>query len=279
MIQDIGLQRYHCEYQRKEPKDSSLILCFYQNTILMAKNSDKMLPEFGELQEKQAISTSQVQYLFSIDETEYFLLNGEPKYEDSNYTYCNVREVRDFAALEICFAVSTGYQLFIWYRDNHFCGRCGKELRKGEKERMFYCPACGNVAYPKIAPAVIVGVIDGERILMTKYAGREYKKYSLVAGFCEIGETAEDTVKREVMEEVGLKVKNIRYYKSQPWGFDSNLLIGFFADLDGDDTIVREEEELAVAEWIERKNVVNMDDGISLTREMMDVFSRNELRN
>lgn len=144
---------------------------------------------------------------------------------------------------------------------------------------MFYCPACGNVAYPKIAPAVIVGVIDGERILMTKYAGREYKKYSLVAGFCEIGETAEDTVKREVMEEVGLKVKNIRYYKSQPWGFDSNLLIGFFADLDGDDTIVREEEELAVAEWIERKNVVNMDDGISLTREMMDVFSRNELRN
>lgn len=64
---------------------------------------------------------------------------------------------------------------------------------------------------------------------MTKYAGREYKRYALIAGFTEIGETAEETVHREVMEEVGLKVKNIRYYKSQPWGFDSNLLMGFSA--------------------------------------------------
>jgi NAD+ diphosphatase len=140
---------------------------------------------------------------------------------------------------------------------------------------MLFCPDCGNVIYPKIAPAVIVGIIDGDKILMTKYAGREYKKYSLVAGFCEIGEAAEDTVRREVMEEVGLKVKNIRYYKSQPWGFDSNLLMGFFADLDGENVITRDETELAVAEWIERKDTSGMNDGISLTREMIDVFCNN----
>ena len=114
------------------------------------------------------------------------------------------------------------------------------------------------------------------RIVMTKYAGREYQRYALIAGFCEIGETAEDTVRREVMEEVGLKVKNLRYYKSQPWGFDSNLLMGFFAELDGDDTIVRQEDELSVAEWKSRTDAVGMDDGISLTREMMRIFAEGE---
>ena len=78
------------------------------------------------------------------------------------------------------------------------------------------CACCGNMVYPKIAPAVIVGVIYDNKILMTKYSDREYKKYALIAGFTEIGETAEETVRREVMEEVGLKVKDIVYYKSQP---------------------------------------------------------------
>ena len=109
---------------------------------------------------------------------------------------------------------------------------------------------------------------------MTKYANREYKKYALIAGFCEIGEMAEDTVRREVMEEVGLRVKNIRYYKSQPWGFDSNLLLGYFAELDGADTITIEEAELAEAEWKYRHEVQGMDDGISLTREMIEVFAK-----
>ena len=75
---------------------------------------------------------------------------------------------------------------------------------------------CGNMEYPKICPAVIVGVTDGDRLLMSKYAGRAYKNYALIAGFTEIGETVEQTVAREVMEEVGLKVKNIRYYKASP---------------------------------------------------------------
>jgi NAD+ diphosphatase len=95
------------------------------------------------------------------------------------------------------------------------------------------CTECHNIVYPRISPAVIVAVMDGNRILMTKYAGRVFKKYALIAGYAEIGETLEETVRREVMEEVGLKVKNIRYYKSQPWAFDDSLLSGFFCELDG----------------------------------------------
>ena len=128
------------------------------------------------------------------------------------------------------------------------------------------------MVFPKIAPAVIVGVTHGDKILMTKYAGREYKRYALIAGFTEIGETAEETVKREVMEEVGLHVKNLRYYKSQPWAFSDTLLMGFFAEVEGDDSITLDREELALAEWFERENIPASESDISLTSEMIEFF-------
>lgn len=126
--------------------------------------------------------------------------------------------------------------------------------------------------FPVICPAVIIGVTYGDRLLLSKYAGRSYTRYALLAGFTEIGETLEQTVAREVMEEVGLKVKNIRYYKSQPWGIDGGLLMGFYCDLDGSDKVHIDETELSLAEWHERGKLPAHDDGISLTREMMRIF-------
>ena len=137
---------------------------------------------------------------------------------------------------------------------------------------MVHCPQCGLVEYPKICPAVIVGIVNGDKILLSKYAGREYKKYALIAGFAEIGESIEDTVRREVGEEVGLKVKNLRFYKSQPWSFTDTLLFGFFCQVDGDDTITMDDQELSVAQWVSREEVPDDPEGISLTREMMTVF-------
>ena len=138
---------------------------------------------------------------------------------------------------------------------------------------MVRCPKCGNMIFPKIAPAIIVALTHGNKILLTKYAAtRDYKKYALIAGFVEIGETVEETVEREVMEEVGLKVKNLRYYKSQPWGYDSNVLMGYFAELDGDESITMDTEELSKAQWFAREEMPAHNDGISLTREMMGGF-------
>ena len=131
--------------------------------------------------------------------------------------------------------------------------------------------------FPKICPAVIIGVTDGNRILMSKYAGRSYKKYARLAGFTEIGETVEETVAREVMEEVGLKVKNIRYYKSQPWAFSDTLLIGFYCDLDGDAEVTLDEEELALAEWFERDEIPVEPSRDSLTNEMIIKFKQGEV--
>ena len=120
-------------------------------------------------------------------------------------------------------------------------------------------------------------VRDGNRLLLSKYAGRAYKKYALLAGYTEIGETIEETVKREVMEEVGLNVKNIQYYKSQPWSFSDTLLMGFYCDLDGEDKITLDQDELALAEWFEREDLPEVTSDESLTNEMIQMFKRGEI--
>ena len=142
---------------------------------------------------------------------------------------------------------------------------------------MLKCPSCGQMEYPKISPAVIVGVTDGDRLLLTKYAGRTYKKYALVAGFAEIGESIEDTVRREVREEVGLELGDLHYYKSQPWSFSDTLLLGFFAELKGSDEICLQEDELSAGEWFSRENIVPDDDTSSLTNEMIRIFREGKL--
>lgn len=292
MLQDITPHHLYNQYQKKTPALDSKVLHFYERQIYIARAEDDSLklPVLEELSgfhiEEKAVSEVQaeagqecaqkhLQYLFSIEEEDYFLLMEEEKLpENGEYHYESVRNMRQMISKEVCFAVMTAYHLYVWYDNNRYCGHCGSPVVHDDRERMLRCPECGNMIFPKISPAVIVAVLDGDRILMTKYAGRAYKKYALIAGFTEIGETAEETVAREVMEEVGLKVKNIRYYKSQPWGVDSNLLLGFFADLDGDAEIHLDENELSEGEWFSRDAMPAHDDGISLTREMMGMFEK-----
>ena len=141
---------------------------------------------------------------------------------------------------------------------------------------MLLCPACGNKEYPQIMPAVIVGVIDGDRLLLTKYAARANQPSSqrpaLVAGYTEIGETLEDTVRREVREETGLEVDDITYYKSQPWAFTGSLLSGFFARVKGSDQVTLDEEELSQAVFVARKDIDVPYTNTALTNEMICLF-------
>ncbi len=285
MIQDIMPKVMYNQYQKRNPMDKSCLFFFSEKKVWIAKDAKGQLhlptceeigKRAGQQTREELLKPEVCQYLFSIDDTEYFWCDAEFPVRDREYQPILVRSLRQLISKEICFAVMTAWHLYEWYTNNRFCGRCGQRTVHDGKERMLRCPDCGNMIFPKIAPAVIICLIDGDRILMSKYADRDYKKYALLAGFTEIGETAEETVQREVMEEVGLKVKNIRYYKSQPWGIDSNLLLGFFCELDGDDTIHMDTEELAVAEWYHRDAMPAHDDGISLTREMMDVFEKGE---
>ena len=141
-------------------------------------------------------------------------------------------------------------------------------------ERAVVCQSCGRVVYPSIAPCVIVAITNGDKLLMTKYnpKNHKYSRYALVAGYNEIGETLEDTVRREVMEEVGLKVKNIRYFGNQPWSFTDTLLVGFFCELDGSPEIKMDDDELSFAQWFTRDEKPKMTSTISLTNTMIEHF-------
>ena len=128
--------------------------------------------------------------------------------------------------------------------------------------------------YPRINPAVIVAVHDGDRLLMTRYARRPIPWFVLLAGFIEVGETAEQGVAREVREEVGIQVKHIRYYGSQPWGMSGNLTLAYTAELDGGDRLTVDRTELAEARWFFRDQVpIRKEDRVSITQDMVRAFA------
>ena len=268
MIQDIAPHIYKNEYKQQKPAENSYVMHF-KNGKLLARLSEGEIdyPTFAEVEAQNGSIYEEATYLFTIDEMRFYLVD-RLNYGD-NYEWVGKETFRQARPLHLAFAGITAYQLHGWYQNHQFCGRCGKPMKKDEKERMLFCEACHAMEYPKICPAVIVGVTHENKLLLTKYAGREFKKYALVAGFAEIGETIEETVRREVMEEVGLKVKNITYYKSQPWSFTDTLLFGFYCEVDGSPEIVLDEQELSVAEWFEREEIPVSEKSVSLTNEMI----------
>ena len=293
MIQDILPRHLDNQFRWLTPQKSDIILLFEGSSVLAKWQDEKIYyPDYEEFCTQTDAAKYTFIYVLSVDEIQYFLamrkgevlegsfqgelsdakVHEEYQSELDGYDFLGVNIFRSAVPKYRAFAAITAYHLYGWYRDNRFCGRCGKPMVHDKKERMVRCMCCNNMVFPKICPAVIIGVTDGDRILLTKYAGRTYKNYALVAGFTEIGETLEQTVEREVMEEVGLHVKNIRYYKSQPWALSGSLLAGFFCELDGDDTISLQEDELSVGKWAHADDLELEDDGISLTREMILKF-------
>ena len=144
--------------------------------------------------------------------------------------------------------LSTGFQVWQWWRDHRYCGRCGQETGFHPRERAKWCEPCGIPWYPRLAPCVIVVIRRDERLLLAKNARARHHFYSLIAGFVEPGESLEGAVAREVMEETGLEVTNVRYQSSQPWPFPHQLMVGFFADYAGGELMLQE-DELADAGW------------------------------
>ncbi len=282
MIQDIYPHKLNNHYDPKmQAKGEDILLCIVNGRILVEETgfeeNELRFPRIKDLSEAYVADS---RYLFSIDDTRYFLCDRllEEKELPKGYAYVGEKSLRKegIGPAESLFAAVTGKHLADWYGDTRFCGRCGHEMVHSETERAMVCPACHYTAYPRIMPAVIVGVTNGDKLLITRYrTGFRYN--ALIAGFTEIGETMEETVQREVMEEAGIRVKNIRYYKSQPWGTANDILLGFYCDVDGDDSITMDPEELKYAEWVQREDIVLQPGEFSLTNEMMKRFKEAEL--
>lgn len=314
MIQDIFPSKLNIRYVNETPEEKDYVF-FFEGSSVLAKPEegfDCECPEKGVVEYPQykdflmgitsgenedSVDNYSFTYLFSVDDNKYFLcerteellkgqftgemadsgLHREFKSMIDGYEFIGVNIFRKAQPKATAYAAITAYHLYGWYRDNRFCGRCGSRTIHDDRERMIKCSCCGNMIFPKICPAVIVAVTNKDKILLTKYAGRTYKNYALIAGFNEVGETLEETVLREVKEEVGLDVKNITYYKSQPWGLSGSVLAGYYCEVDGNKDITLQEDELSFGKWFKASELDVEDDGISLTREMIEKFKNDNM--
>lgn len=281
MIQDIAPHHYDNTYYIKKPSAHDFIFCIQKSRILLKEteeNGEYLIPELREIESAVVNAGDMAVYLFSIDDKSFFLLDVpevvETELEKTLFTWKTAADIRVMEPMHQAFAAITALQIWRWRQSRKFCGRCGAKTEDSKTERALVCPVCGQTEYPKISPAVIVAITNGDKLLMSRYRVNHstYRGYALIAGFVEIGETFEETVNREVMEEVGLKVKNIRYYKSQPWAFTDTEMIGFFAELDGDDKIKLQEDELSEAGWYTRDEIPDDTRFISVGTEMKMYF-------
>ncbi len=285
MIQEIGEKTYDNQFVVCDPAATDFVLHFVDGRCLTKvtarageaaweKGGSFDLPRLADY----AGAPSNITYLFAVGSQRFFLALDDQVDVTGGFSYEPVSWIRYAEPVHLLFAAVTAGQLDRWYRDNRFCSRCGHPTRLGPKSREIVCPECAKITYPKICPGIICAVTkkdaDGEKIALTRYNGRTTAFWALVAGFAEIGEPLEDTVRREVMEEVGLRVKNLRFYKSQPWSFTDTLLVGFWCEVDGDDAITVDREELKEARWFSRDEIPleRVDDRVSLTGEMIERF-------
>ena len=165
-------------------------------------------------------------------------------------------------------------QIVDWNRTHQFCGKCGEHTVSKKEMRAKECPKCGLMMYPRISPAVIVLVVREDRMLLARAKRFESNLYSVLAGFVEPGETLEETVQREIKEEVGIDVKDINYFGSQPWPFPDSLMIAFTANYAGGEIKV-DGEEIVDAGWFKVGSLPEIPGDISIARRLIDRFTKN----
>jgi len=161
-----------------------------------------------------------------------------------------------------------------WYISHKFCGRCGSKTQVDEKDMMLKCPSCGQVHYPRIAPAIIVAITKEDELLMAKHSYHNNIRYALIAGFVEPGETIEEAVHREVLEEVGIEIKNLKYQKSQSWPFPNSLMLAFTAEYKNGNIKV-DGDEIIKAKWFKKDEISRYDSDISISDWLIENFINN----
>ncbi len=276
MIQDIEPHSLANEYRPEARPAAGDMVLFVRGQLLAVRRVDQEAPSFAFPRlGDDGVPAEGLTYLFSLDDRSCWLApqagGAEPP---AGYELVHNRSLRmeGRGPRELMYVAYTAVHLGGWYASNRFCGTCGTPLAHHGTLRALRCSSCGNLVFPRLNPAVIVCVRDPERdrIVLTRYAAGRYAPIdALVAGFVEIGETIEDCVRREVREEVGLAVKNITYYKSQPWGVAGDILSGYWCDVDGDATLHVDKGELGRAFWASPTEIPGQPDDLSLTNEMM----------
>jgi NAD+ diphosphatase len=256
-----------------EQTDSALWFIFDNGSILTRIKADRYrIPDTADLETLEVEFSHEI-YLGSLD--------GQPCYAgalennnlaDENFKLRNLRALFGKIQDEFIWIAGRANQLIHWHLTHRYCGKCGQETEDKADERAKICPGCNYINYPRLSPAVIVAVVKEDRILLARNKRFKYPFYSVLAGFVEPGESLEECVKREIKEEVGIIVKNVRYFDSQPWPFPDSLMIGFIADYAAGEITV-DGSEITEAVWFSRDNLPNIPPKISIARQLIDWFS------
>ena len=210
--------------------------------------------------------------------TEHFLgtLNGEGWYalevaNDCAGDFVNLRAIGTALTPHQFNLVGRALQVVDWARSNRFCGRCGEPMQSHQNDRAMVCPGCRLTNYPRLSPSIITLVHREDEVLLARNQRFPAGMYSTLAGFVEPGESIETTVRREVREEVGVELKDVRYLGSQPWPFPNSLMLGFHAEYSGGD-IVLQEEEIADADWFPVRELPAIPGSIAISRWLIDAY-------
>jgi NAD+ diphosphatase len=187
------------------------------------------------------------------------------------YAWKGLRELFGQVDEDLVWVAGRAGQLVHWHRNHRFCGRCGSPTQDHAEERAKICPGCGLINHPRVSPAIIVAVVKDRQLLLAHSTRFPAKFYSVLAGFVEPGESLEECVQREVFEEVGVRVGNIRYFGSQPWPFPDSLMVAFTADYAGGEIRV-DSVEIADAGWFSADGLPAIPPRISIARKLIDWF-------
>lgn len=280
MIHEIAPHILDNQFKIQEPKPDDYCLIYNGSKSLLKKVGEGSfaIPTVNEILTATGKDMADFEghYLLNIDDRAFFLQQVDDDFAiPQGYEFTGNRAFRPMAPVERL-GGATSAHLAHWESLNKFCGKCGNVTIRGDKERSIICPKCGNTVYPRISPVVIVAVRNGDKLLMAHNIDNPNPRLFLISGFVEIGESLEQAAHREVMEEAGVKIKNLKYFGSQPWPFSDSLIAGWTAELDGDDTIHRQEAELSEAKWVKREDIPPYETDVSISCCLIENFRQGD---
>jgi len=255
------------------PEGSAYWFVFQENRLLVRlKDKSASLPLCDELHSLD-IHPVRTQYLGTLDGYSCYSaeLDSEGTYPPEGMSFEQLRKLWGSLPEELFWLAGRAFQIMDWDRNHQFCGSCGCPTKDKDGERAKTCPQCGLVSYPRISPAVIVAITRDDKILLARAQRFPYAMYSVVAGFVEPGESLEQCVHREIGEEVGITVKNLRYFGSQSWPFPNSLMVAFTAEHAGGDIRI-DPAEIVDAGWYTADQLPRIPDKVSIARRLIDWF-------
>ena len=259
----------------KEPANFSgeRVVLVYHNTMILVdeEKEGNPIPEYSRIANFYNLSDSIIPIGF-MNGIYYSALYVDNKNNvPGNTKFINVRHLYRTSNEYLFYLAGLGMQLAGWDRTNRFCGKCGSQMKNYPDERAKFCPDCRHIVYPKISPAMICAVTKDNKILLARGSKFSQPVYSVLAGFVETGESLEETVEREVMEEVGITIKNIKYFGNQSWPFSSSMMIAFTADYESGEIEI-DNKEILDAGWFNADNLPMLPSSYSIARRLIEGF-------